>query len=57
MGPMLRMTGSDNGTVNRENAEAETWGFAASSTSGANEQGDALLDVSQVAEYSRILRS
>jgi excisionase family DNA binding protein len=48
---------SDNGYINRENAEAENWGFAASSTSDANDQGDTLLDVSQVAEYLRISRS
>lgn len=48
---------SDNGYVNRENAEAENWGFAASPTSDANGQGDTLLDVSQVAEYLRISRS
>jgi excisionase family DNA binding protein len=48
---------SDNGNVNRENAGAETWGFAVSSTSGANDQDDALLDVPQVAEYLRISRS
>lgn len=48
---------SDNGCVNRENAEAENRGFAAFSTSDASDQVDTLLDVSQVAEYLRISRS
>ncbi|ERL11712.1 DNA binding domain protein, excisionase family [Coriobacteriaceae bacterium BV3Ac1] len=45
---------SDNGCVDRENAEAENRGFAAFSTSDASDQVDTLLDVSQVAEYLRI---
>lgn len=48
---------SDNGYVNRENAEAENRGFAASSASEASGRVDTLLDVSQVAEYLRISRS
>ena len=48
---------SDNDCVNRENAEAKNRGFAAFSTSDANDQVDTLLDVSQVAEYLRISRS
>ena len=48
---------SDNGCVDRENAEAENRGFAAFSTSDASDQVDTLLDVSQGAEYLRISRS
>lgn len=49
--------GSDNGIANREGVEAGKWGFAAAPSSDIHGQDDALLDVTEVAEYLRISRS
>ncbi|WP_314784045.1 helix-turn-helix domain-containing protein [Olsenella uli] len=46
-----------NERASHENAGAMKRGSAAPTTAGAHDQGDALLDVSQVAEYLRISRS
>ena len=48
---------SDNGIANREGIEAGNRGFAAAPSSDIHGQDDALLDVTEVAEYLRISRS
>lgn len=53
----LNGTRSDNGIANREGVEAGKRGFAAAPSSDIHGQDDALLDVTEVAEYLRISRS
>lgn len=48
---------SDNDAKSRENAGAEIWGSAASSTSGTYDLPDGLMDVPQVAEYLRVSKT
>ena len=48
---------SDNEIVSRENAETGLLADVANSTLETLDQGDILLDVSQVADYLRISRS